>query len=97
MLQSNNRRYSLSRLELEDLSDLLYTLDFLKFCCYSRLSWTVVNLTCFPVDTILGIPLGESYSDIRVLVDLFVRVKYTNKHSGTVARETVAELTSNLA
>ena len=66
------------RLELEDLSDLLYTPDFLKSYCYSRLSWTVVNLTRFPVDTILGIPPGESYSGIRALADLSVCVKYTN-------------------
>ena len=65
-------------LELEDLSDFLYTPYFLKSCCYSRLSWTIVNLTCFPVDTILGILLGESYSSIRVLVDLSMCVKYTN-------------------
>ena len=48
------------------------------------------------MDTILGILLGESYSGIRVLADLFVCVKYTNKLSGAVARETVAELTSTL-
>ena len=46
---------SLSRLELEVLSDLLYTPDFLNSCCYFELSWTIVNLTHFPVDTILGI------------------------------------------
>ena len=49
------------------------------------------------MDTILGIPLGESYSSIRVLADLSMCVKYTNKLSSAVARETVAELTSNLA
>ena len=49
------------------------------------------------MDTILGILLGESYSGIRALTDLSVCVKYTNKLSGAVAGETVAELTSNLA
>ena len=49
------------------------------------------------MDTILGILLGESYSGIRVLTDLSVCVKYTNKLFGAVAGETVAELTSNLA
>jgi hypothetical protein len=50
------------------------------------------------VDTILGIPLGESYSSIRALADLSVCVLiYTNKLSGAVAGETVAKLTSNLA
>ena len=66
-------------------------------CCYSGLSWTVVNLTCFLVDTILGILLGESYSGIRALANLSVCVKYTNKLSSAVAGEMVAELTSNLA
>ena len=46
---------------------------------------------------ILGILLGKSYSGIRALTDLSVCVKYTNKLSGAVAGETVAELTSNLA
>ena len=49
------------------------------------------------MDTILGILLGESYSGIRALADLSVCVKYTNKLSGVVAGETVAELTTNLA
>ena len=49
------------------------------------------------MDTILGIPLGESYSGIRMIAYLSVCVKYTNKLSGTVVEETVAELTSNLA
>ena len=49
------------------------------------------------MDTILGIPLGESYSGIRVLADLFVCVKYTNKLSGAIAGEMVAELISNVA
>ena len=72
-------------LELEDLSDFLYTPYFLKSCCYSRLSWTIVNLTCFPVDTILGIPLGESYIDIRVLADLSICVKiYQQRVSITI-------------
>ena len=56
-----------------------------------------MNLTRFPVDTILGIPPGESYSGICALTDLSVCVKYTNKLSSAVARETVVELTSNLA
>ena len=46
---------------------------------------------------ILGILLGESYIGIYVLADLFVCVKYTNKLSGALAGETVAELTSSLA
>jgi hypothetical protein len=41
------------------------------------------------MDMILGILPGESYSGIRALTDLSV--------CGAVARETVAELTSNLA
>ena len=49
------------------------------------------------MDTIFGIPSGESYSGIRALVDLSVCVKYTNKLSGAVAGETIAELTLNLA
>ena len=49
------------------------------------------------MDTILGILPGESYNGIRTLMDLFVCVKYTNKLSGPVARETVAELTTSLA
>ena len=47
--------------------------------------------------TIFGIPLGESYSGIHVLVDLSVCIKYANKLSSAVAREMVAELTSSLA
>ena len=46
---------------------------------------------------ILGILPGESYSGIYVLADLSVCVKYTNKLSGAIAGETVAELTSSLA
>ena len=49
------------------------------------------------MDTILRILLGESYSGIHALADLFVCVKYTNKLSSAVAGETVAELTSSLA
>ena len=49
------------------------------------------------MDTILGILPGESYSGIRMLADLSVCVKYTNKLSGAIARETVAELTTSLA
>ena len=44
-----------------------------------------------------GIPSGESYSSIHALADLSVCVKYTNKFSGAVAVETVAELTTSLA
>jgi len=44
------------------------------------------SLTRFPVDTILGILLGESYSGIRALVDLSVCVdKY--QHSLIVVPE----------
>ena len=49
------------------------------------------------MDTILGIPPGESYSGIHALANLSVCVKYTNKLSGAVVGETVAELTTNLA
>ena len=49
------------------------------------------------MDTILEILLGESYSGIHVLADLSMCVKYTNKLSGIVARETIVELTSSLA
>ena len=49
------------------------------------------------MDTILGIPLGESYNDIRALADLSLCVKYINKLSSVVAGETITELTSNLA
>ena len=49
------------------------------------------------MDTILGIPSGESYSGIHALADLSVCVKYTNKLSDAVAGKTVAELTSSLA
>ena len=51
----------------------------------------------FPMDTILGILPGESYSGIRALADLFVCVKYTNKFFGAVVGEMVAELTTSLA
>ena len=49
------------------------------------------------MDMILGILPGESYSGIRTLADLSVCIKFTNKLSGTVAGETIAELTTNLA
>ena len=49
------------------------------------------------MDTILGILPSESYSGIHVHADLSVRVKYTNKLSGAIAREMVAELTTSLA
>ena len=50
------------------------------------------------MDTILGILLGESYSGIRVLADLFLcTLINTNKLSDAIAGETVAELTMNLA
>ena len=39
------------------------------------------------MDTILEIPLGESYISIRVLADLSMCVEYTNKLSGAVARK----------
>ena len=48
------------------------------------------------MDTILGIPPGESYSGIRALADLSMYVKYTNKLSNAVAKKTVAELTTSL-
>ena len=56
-----------------------------------------MSLTCFLVDTILGIPPDEIYSGIRALADLSVCVKYTNKLSGAVAREMIVELTLSLA
>ena len=46
---------------------------------------------------ILGILSSESYSGIRVFVDLSVCIKYTNKLSDAIAEETVAELTTSLA
>ena len=50
------------------------------------------------MDTIFGILLGESYSGIRALADLYLcALINTNKLSSTVAGETVAELTTNLA
>ena len=49
------------------------------------------------MDTILGIPLGESYSGIHALADLSMCVKYTNKLSDVVAGETLTELTTSLA
>ena len=49
------------------------------------------------MDLILGILPGESYSSIRALADLSMCVKYTNKLSGAVAKETVVELTTSLA
>ena len=49
------------------------------------------------MDTILGILPGESYSGIRALADLSMCVKYTNKLSGAIAGEMVAELTTSLA
>ena len=65
--------------------DILYNPDFLKSCCYSGLSWTVVNLTRFPMDTILGIPLCASYISIRALMNLSMCVKYTNSQENNVA------------
>ena len=49
------------------------------------------------MDTILGILSDESYSGIHMLTDLSVCVKYINKFSTTVDRETVGELTPSLA
>ena len=49
------------------------------------------------MDTILGILSGESYSGIHALVDLSVCVNKYQHAFGTVARKTVAELTTNLA
>ena len=46
---------------------------------------------------ILGILSGENYNGIHALIVLSVSVKYTNKLSGTVAGETIAELTTNLS
>jgi hypothetical protein len=46
---------------------------------------------------ILGILWVKRYSGIYALVDLSVCVKYTNKLSGAVAMEMVAELTLNIA
>ena len=46
---------------------------------------------------ILGILLGENYSGIRVLANLFLcALINTNKLSSAVAGETVVELTKNL-
>ena len=49
------------------------------------------------MDTILGIPPGESYSGIRMLADLSMYIKYTSKISNAVAGKTVAELITSLA
>ena len=49
------------------------------------------------MDTILGIPLGESYNSIHALTDLSMCVKYTNNRSSAVAGDMVAELTTSLA
>ena len=49
------------------------------------------------MDTIHEILPRESYSGIRALTDLSVCVKCTNKLSGAIAGETVAELTLSLA
>jgi hypothetical protein len=71
-------RHSLPRLELEDLSYLLYTLDLLKSCCCSRLSWTVVSLTRFPVDTIFEYLRVKATSvSIRLRIYLCALI-YTN-------------------
>jgi hypothetical protein len=89
--------HSLPRLELEDLRDLLYTLDFLKSCCCFGLSWTIVSLTRFPVDTIfkyLQVKATTVFMRLRIYLCAFI---YTNKLFGAVVGETVAELTSNLA
>ena len=49
------------------------------------------------MDMILGVLSSERYSGIRALADLLsVCIKYTNKLSGTIAGETVVELTTNL-
>ena len=58
----------------------------------------IVNLTRFPVDMILGILPGESYSGIRALANLFLcALINTNMLSGAVAGKTVAELTTNVS
>ena len=49
------------------------------------------------MDTILGILSGESYNGIRAFADLSVCVNLYQEVFSTVARETVAELTMNLA
>ena len=50
------------------------------------------------MDTILEILLGESYSGIRALVDLYLcALINANKLSSAIAGETVAELNTNLA
>ena len=49
-----------------------------------------------PVDTNLGILLGESYNGICALADLFAVVKIPNKLSGTVAGERLLYLSSYL-
>jgi hypothetical protein len=66
------------------ISSILLLCQVLLLLCVTL---DVVSLTYFPVDTILGILLGESYSGIRALTDLSVCVKHTNKLSGTVAEK----------
>jgi len=49
------------------------------------------------MDTILGILLGESYSDICAFAIYLYALINTNKLSSAVVGETVAKLTTNLA
>ena len=49
------------------------------------------------MDAILGILSGESYSGFHALRIYLCALKYTNKLSGAVARETVVDLTTSLA
>jgi hypothetical protein len=67
--------HSLLRLELEDLNDLLYTLDLLKSCCCSGLSWTIVSLTRFPMDMIF------EYTAVSVRLWIYLcALIYTKSH-----------------
>jgi hypothetical protein len=74
LLKLNSKRHSLPRLELDHFSDLLYTPDFLKSCCYSGLNWTIVKPHTFSCGYDIYKPLGESYSGIHALADLSVCV-----------------------
>jgi hypothetical protein len=66
---------SLLRLEREDLDNFLYTLDLFKSCCCSRLSWTIVNLTCFPVDTIFKTVQVKAIAvSVRLRIYLCVKI-----------------------
>ena len=78
-LELNNRRHSLPKSELESISSPLYASVYLKSCCYSLLSWIVVNLTCFPMDIILGIlPVKASTLSVHLRIYLCALINTNN-------------------